>query len=121
MAAVLGAQLLAPACGDGFDGSDAGPSAADPTRQAERDRMVERQIEARGVKDPAVLRAMRRVPRHQFVPGLYAGQAYWDGPVPSGHCQMISQPHVVAFMTESLTLRSNAQVLELGTRSGHTT
>src|SRR3989442_10731808 len=121
LAAVLGALLLAPGCGEGFDGSDAGPSAADPMRQAERDRMVERQIEARGVKDPAVLGAMRRVPRHRFVPGLYVGQAYWDGPVPSGHGQMISQPYVVAFMTEALRLRGDDRVLEIGTGSGYQT
>lgn len=85
IAAVLGAQLLAPGCGDGFDGSDAGAPSSDPTRQAERERMVERQIEARGVKDTAVLRAMRQVPRHLFVPVSYAPQAYWDGPLPIGH------------------------------------
>ena len=118
IAALLAAQLLVPGCSDG---SGDGLSAADPTRQAERDRMVERQIEARGVKDPAVLRAMRHVPRHQFVPGLYAGQAYWDGPVPSGHGQMISQPYVVAFMTEALTLHSDDKVLEIGTGSGYQT
>ena len=83
--------------------------------------MVERQIEARGVKDPAVLRAMRHVPRHQFVPGLYAGQAYWDGPVPSGHGQMVSQPYIVAFMTEALRLHSDDKVLEIGTGSGYQT
>ncbi len=83
--------------------------------------MVERQIEARGVKDPAVLGAMRRVPRHQFVPGLYASQAYWDGPVPSGHSQMISQPYVVAFMTEALRLHSDDKVLEIGTGTGYQT
>src|SRR2546425_10626542 len=70
--AVLGAQLLAPGCGDGFDGFDAGAPSSDPTRQAERERMVERQIEARGVKDTAVLRVMRQVPRHLFLPGSYA-------------------------------------------------
>src|SRR5437870_6251828 len=121
LAAVLGALLLAPGCGEGFDGSDAGPPSSDPSRQTERDRMVERQIEARGVKDPAVLRAMRHVPRHQFVPGLYASQAYWDGPVPSGHGQMISQPYVVAFMTEALRLRGDDRVLEIGTGSGYQT
>ena len=118
IATLLVAQLLVPGCSDG---SGDGPSAADPTRQAERDRMVERQIEARGVKDPAVLGAMRRVPRHQFVPGLYASQAYWDGPVPSGHSQMISQPYVVAFMTEALRLHSDDKVLEIGTGTGYQT
>jgi protein-L-isoaspartate(D-aspartate) O-methyltransferase (PCMT) len=88
--AVLGAQLLAPGCGDSFDGSDAGVPSSDPTRQTERERMVERQIQARDIKDTAVLRAMRRVPRHLFVPVSYAPQAYWDGPLPIGHGQMIS-------------------------------
>src|SRR5438309_9719870 len=83
--------------------------------------MVKRQIEARGVKDPAVLRAMRHVPRHRFVPALYAGQAYWDGPMPSGHGQMISQPYIVALMTEALRLHSDDKVLEIGTGSGDQT
>src|SRR3989442_15620665 len=95
IAALLVAQLLVPGCSDG---SGDGPSTADPTRQAERDRMVERQIEARGVKDPAVLGAMRRVPRHRFVPGVYAGQAHWDGPRPSGHGPRNPPPLVGAFM-----------------------
>ena len=121
IAAVLGAQLLAPGCGDGFDGSDAGAPSSDPTRQAERERMVERQIEARGVKDTAVLRAMRQVPRHLFVPVSYAPQAYWDGPLAIGHGQMISQPYIVAFMAEALRLRGDDRVLEIGTGSGYQT
>jgi protein-L-isoaspartate(D-aspartate) O-methyltransferase len=121
IAAVLGAQLLAPGCGDGFDGSDAGLPSSDPTRQTERERMVERQIVARGVKDTAVLRAMRQVPRHLFVPVSYAPQTYWDGPLPIGHGQMISQPYVVAFMAEALRLRGDDRVLEIGTGSGYQT
>jgi protein-L-isoaspartate(D-aspartate) O-methyltransferase len=121
IAAVLGALLLAPGCGDGFNGSDAGPPSSDPTRQAERERMVERQIVARGVKDTAVLRAMRQVPRHLFVPVSYAPQAYRDGPLPIGHGQMISQPYVVAFMAEALRLRGDDRVLEVGTGSGYQT
>jgi len=121
IAAVLGAQLLAPGCGDGFDGSDAGAPSSDPTRQAERERMVERQIEARGVKDTAVLRAMRQVPRHLFVPVSYAPQAYRDGPLALSHGQMISQPYVVAFMAEALRLRGDDRVLEIGTGSGYQT
>ena len=119
--AVLGAQLLAPGCGDGFDGFDAGAPSSDPTRQAERVRMVERQIEARGVKDTAVLRVMRQVPRHLFVPVSYAPQAYWDGPLAIGHGQMISQPYIVAFMAEALRLRGDDRVLEIGTGSGYQT
>ena len=121
IAALLAVLLLMPGCGANSDSSDAGPSAADPTRQAERDRMVERQIVERGVKDQAVLRAMRRVPRHRFVPVSYAPQAYWDGPLPIGYGQTISQPYVVAFMTEALGLRGDAKVLEIGTGSAYQT
>ena len=83
--------------------------------------MVERQIVARGVKDTAVLRVMRQVPRHLFVPVSYAPQAYWDGPLPIGHGQMISQPYIVAFMAEALRLRGDDRVLEIGTGSGYQT
>jgi protein-L-isoaspartate(D-aspartate) O-methyltransferase len=121
IAVVLGALLVAPGCGDGFDGSDAGSPSSDPTRQTERERMVERQIQARDIKDTAVLRAMRQVPRHLFVPVSYAPQAYWDGPLPIGHGQMISQPYVVAFMAEALRLRADDRVLEIGTGSGYQT
>jgi len=121
IAAVLGAVLLTPGCGNGFDGFDAGAPSSDPTRQAERERMVERQIEARGVKDTAVLKAMRQVPRHLFVPVSYAPQAYWDGPLAIGHGQMISQPYIVAFMAEALRLRGDDRVLEIGTGSGYQT
>ena len=83
--------------------------------------MVERQIEGRGVKDTAVLRAMRQVPRHLFVPVSYSPQAYWDGPLAIGHGQMISQPYIVAFMAEALRLRGDDRVLEIGTGSGYQT
>ena len=83
--------------------------------------MVERQIEARGVKDTAVLRVMRQVPRHLFVPVSYAPQAYWDGPLAIGHGQMISQPYIVAFMAEALRMRGDDRVLEIGTGSGYQT
>jgi len=118
---VLGTLLLVPGCGDDFDDSDAGSPSSDPTRQTERERMVERQIEARGVKDTAVLRVMRQVPRHLFVPVSYAPQAYWDGPLPIGHGQMISQPYIVAFIAEALRLRGDDRVLEIGTGSGYQT
>ena len=83
--------------------------------------MVERQIVARGVKDTAVLRVMRQVPRHLFVPVSYAPQAYWDGPLAIGHGQMISQPYIVAFMAEALRMRGDDRVLEIGTGSGYQT
>ena len=84
-----------------------------------RRRMVERQIEARGVRDPRVLEAMRKVPRHKFVdPGLVE-QAYSDYPLPIGERQTISQPYIVAVMTEALLLRGGEKVLEVGTGSGY--
>jgi protein-L-isoaspartate(D-aspartate) O-methyltransferase len=91
----------------------------DPTRQVERDRMVKDQIVARGTKNPAVLRAMRQVPRHEFIPESQANLAYQDQPLPIGHGQTISQPAVVAFMTEALELNGTDKVLEVGTGSGY--
>ena len=91
----------------------------DPTRQAERDRMVSEQIVPRGIKDQAVLAAMRRIPRHRFVPAYYSAFAYYDGPVPIGHGQTISQPFVVALMTDALALQGAKKVLEIGTGSGY--
>lgn len=91
----------------------------DPTRQAERDRMVSEQIISRDIKDQAVLAAMRRIPRHRFVPALYSAFAYNDGPLPIGHGQTISQPFVVALMTEALALQGAKKVLEVGTGSGY--
>lgn len=84
-----------------------------------RRRMVERQIEARGVRDSRVLEAMRKVPRHKFVdPGLVE-QAYSDYPLPIGERQTISQPYIVAVMTEALQLQGDEKVLEVGTGSGY--
>jgi len=87
--------------------------------KAERLEMVARQIEARGVKDPVVLEAMRQVPRHWFVPADFRSSAYSDQPLPIGAGQTISQPYIVAFMTESLQLTSDSKVLEIGTGSGY--
>ena len=91
----------------------------DPTRQAERDRMVSQQIISRGVKDQAVLAAMRRIPRHRFVPAFYSAFAYNDGPLPISHGQTISQPYIVALMSEALALQGAKKVLEIGTGSGY--
>lgn len=91
----------------------------DPTRQAERDRMVSEQIIPRGIKDHAVLAAMRRIPRHRFVPAYYSAFAYHDGPLPIGYGQTISQPSLVALMTEALALQGAKKVLEVGTGSGY--
>jgi protein-L-isoaspartate(D-aspartate) O-methyltransferase len=85
----------------------------------ERERMVKKQIAMRGVTDERVLRAMRKVPREQFVPEEMRGLSYSDGPLPIGYDQTISQPFVVAFMTEKLGLRPTDRVLEIGTGSGY--
>ena len=81
--------------------------------------MVERQIAARGVVDPRVLGALRAVPRHRFVPAALVSRAYADTPLPIGHDQTISQPYIVAYMTEALRLPDDARVLEIGTGSGY--
>ncbi|MBI5689807.1 MAG: protein-L-isoaspartate(D-aspartate) O-methyltransferase [Verrucomicrobia bacterium] len=85
----------------------------------ERARLVERFVEPAGVRDPLVLAAMRRVPRHLFVPRELWGDAYADHPLPIGHGQTISQPSLVAYMTEILKLDREARVLEVGTGSGY--
>ncbi|MEO6323593.1 MAG: protein-L-isoaspartate(D-aspartate) O-methyltransferase [Thermoanaerobaculia bacterium] len=92
----------------------------DPTVRRRAD-MVEQQIVARGVKDARVLSAMRAVPRHRFVPDAEAARAYEDRPLPIGSGQTISQPYVVAFMTEQLKLTGREKVLEIGTGSGYQT
>jgi protein-L-isoaspartate(D-aspartate) O-methyltransferase len=84
-----------------------------------RARMVEQQIAARGVTDPRVLSAMRTVPRHRFVDATLARHAYEDRPLDIGHGQTISQPYIVAYMTELLGLTKNARVLEIGTGCGY--
>lgn len=86
---------------------------------ARRDEMVDRQIAARDVTDPLVLAAMRRVPRHVFVPDAEQDAAYEDRPLRIGEGQTISQPYIVAHMTEALLLRGGERVLEIGTGSGY--
>lgn len=118
--ATAGATIVLQLLLAGCDGSSSGGQlVTDPTRQAERDRMVDQQIIARGIKSPAVIAAMRRVPRHRFVPAFYSGLAYANGTLPIGYGQPISQPHVVAFMTEALALQGHEKVLEIGTGSGY--
>jgi protein-L-isoaspartate(D-aspartate) O-methyltransferase len=100
----------------------AAPTCAAPPEEGfvqARARMVAEQIEARGVRDARTLEAMRKVPRHLFVLDKYTGDAYEDHPLPIGHDQTISQPYIVAFMTEALGLSGGETVLEVGTGSGY--
>jgi protein-L-isoaspartate(D-aspartate) O-methyltransferase len=84
-----------------------------------RRRMVEAQVIARGVRDRRVIEAMQKIPRHLFVEEAMAAQAYNDNPLPIGEKQTISQPYMVALMTELLELKGKEKVLELGTGSGY--
>lgn len=87
--------------------------------RAARKAMVENQIRARGIRDPRVLNALLKTPRHLFVPPGQEAQAYGDTPLPIGEDQTISQPYIVAFMTEALHLAPGDKVLEIGTGSGY--
>jgi len=87
--------------------------------QSRRELMVIQQIAARGINDQRVIDAMRKVKRHLFVPAELAAEAYGDHPLPIGFNQTISQPYIVAFMTEVLALKSTDKVLEVGTGSGY--
>ncbi len=90
-----------------------------PNYEKEREHMVESQLVRRGIKDKRVLDAMRQVPRHLFIPKDMRSLAYCDGPLPIGQGQTISQPYIVALMTELLELTGQERVLELGTGSGY--
>ena len=81
--------------------------------------MVNEQIVARDITSPRVLAAMRKVPRHEFVPETWRAGAYNDTPLPIGHDQTISQPYIVAYMSEALELDPSHRVLEIGTGSGY--
>ena len=105
------AALVATACGQK-------PSAS-PEFAAQRQQMVERQLLARGINDQRVLAAMAKVPREEFVAPDSRAASYEDGPLPIGYAQTISQPYMVAFMTEQLRLKPNDRVLEVGTGSGY--
>jgi len=94
-------------------------SAAQDQYALKRQQMVEQDIKARGVKAPVVLGVMGKVPRHLFVDASYRERAYGDHPLPIGEGQTISQPYVVALMTEALVLRHEDRVLEIGTGSGY--
>ncbi len=98
----------------------AGGSATPGDRYTEARRdMVTNQLRARGIANEKVLSAMSRVPRHEFVPTLFRSLAYADRPLPIGHDQTISQPYIVAFMTEALKPAPTDRVLEIGTGSGY--
>lgn len=89
--------------------------------EKERERMVNSQLAARGIKDVKVLGAITKIPRHMFVPENMLSHAYSDEPLPIGEGQTISQPYIVAYMTEVLALRGEERVLEIGTGSGYQT
>ena len=95
------------------------PASEEAALAKARDAMVASQIVARGISDPKTLAAMRQVPRHHFVPPGLVKEAYADHPLPIGHGQTISQPYIVAFMTEALGLKGGETVLEVGSGSGY--
>jgi protein-L-isoaspartate(D-aspartate) O-methyltransferase len=113
------APLLALALAFGFQSACLKKAASAEERNEERAAMVREQIRARGVTDQRVLRAMERVKRHLFVPWSEQSRAYADHPLPIGEGQTISQPYIVAFMSEALRLKPEARVLEVGTGSGY--
>ena len=121
MRTVVVGLLFAAACGTG----DAQPRAgvASVSSQEDfarmRERMVAEQMAARDIKDPRVLAAMRKVPRHLFVPADQQRLAYEDHPLPIGKDQTISQPYIVAYMSQALELKPTHKVLEIGTGSGY--
>ena len=106
------AALVLAACSDAKP-----PATGDLT--AQRNAMVEQQIAARGISDAATLAAMRIVPRHEFLPLRLRSEAYADYPLPIGHGQTISQPYVVAFMTEAIRPQPGEKILEIGSGSGY--
>jgi len=88
-------------------------------QSAERQRMVEQQLQPRGISDLRVLDAMRSIPRHEFVPSAQRANAYRDSPLPIGYDQTISQPYIVAFMSQALKVEPTHKVLEIGTGSAY--
>jgi protein-L-isoaspartate(D-aspartate) O-methyltransferase len=89
------------------------------TYEDERKQLVEQQLKGRGIRDERVLAAMGRVPRHRFVPLALQDESYFDSPLPIGFGQTISQPYIVALMTETLELQGEEKILEVGTGSGY--
>lgn len=117
------ALTAAVACGGsvgiGCDLTGSALSSVQADWDGQRKRMVDEQLRARDIRDERVLSAMRQVPRHLFIPEPQQGGAYGDFPVPIGHSQTISQPYIVAFMTQALDVSSEHKVLEIGTGSGY--
>jgi protein-L-isoaspartate(D-aspartate) O-methyltransferase len=113
---LLGLWAAAPAQ---FSARAQAPQAPDDKLTRARRVMVERDLGGRGIKDPKVLDAMRLVPRHLFVPAAQVGAAYEDRPLPIGAGQTISQPYIVALMSELLELKESEKLLEIGTGSGY--
>jgi protein-L-isoaspartate(D-aspartate) O-methyltransferase len=103
----------------GCRASGSGAQVVAPDWDARRAAMVDSQLRARDIRSPHVLEAMRRVPRHLFVPEPQRANAYEDRPLQIGHGQTISQPYIVAFMTQALEVRAADRVLEIGTGSGY--
>ncbi len=114
--AVFGLSFMTPTTGTSMEFK---PLEHPYPRQSERDHMVKSQLLTRGISDGAVIRAMREVPRHEFVPAEDAAEAYDDHPLSIGYGQTISQPYIVAYMTEALRLNGDERVLEIGTGSGY--
>jgi len=102
-----------------FRGKSATGEAPKDKYAVQRESMVETQLKPRGIDDEKVLSAMERVGRHKFIPENLRGAAYNDCPVPIGYGQTISQPFIVAYMTQSLELEGGSRVLEIGTGSGY--
>ena len=113
---LLGLSFMTPTTGTSMEFE---PLAHPYPRQSERDHMVKAQLLTRGISERDVIRAMREVPRHEFVPIEDATEAYDDHPLPIGFGQTISQPYIVAYMTEALGLNGDERVLEIGTGSGY--
>jgi protein-L-isoaspartate(D-aspartate) O-methyltransferase len=113
--ACLGFLIAVAACGLGETGAQRRP----PDWAAERKRMVDGQLRRRDIRSARVLDTMLKVPRHLFVPEPQRANAYSDSPLPIGHGQTISQPYIVAFMTQALEIEPHHRVLEIGTGSGY--
>jgi protein-L-isoaspartate(D-aspartate) O-methyltransferase len=120
MGTMLGTgAILWLACARPEPGDERSRHAAAPAASEEGAHMVTEQIEARGIRDPRVLAAMRQVPRDAFVPSAHRVHAFGDHPLPIGHDQTISQPYIVALMTELARVGPGSRVLEIGTGSGY--